>query len=160
MLVTMTAQMGRIVFCGAAAHLGSWRLMFEVSRAHTITHTHTPGRTLLNELSAFRRDRYLHNTQQTQETNIHASDGTRNRDSSNQAFADLGFRPHGHRVRRMNISIYIYTYTYTHTHVYIYTHTYRHTHTHKHTCLRARECLFACISLLFSWDLVSRHVLS
>jgi hypothetical protein len=39
------------------------RLIVEVSRSHTIrhTHTHTRGRTPLNEWSARRRGRYLHN---------------------------------------------------------------------------------------------------
>ena len=80
------------------------------TRTHTHTHIHTPGRTLLNEWSACCRGRYLHNTQQTQETNIHASDRIRNRDSSDQAAADLRLRLHGHRGRRMNIYIYIYIY--------------------------------------------------
>jgi len=39
--------------------------------------------------------RCLHNTQQTQETNIHALSGIRNRDPSNQAAADTGLRPRG-----------------------------------------------------------------
>ena len=41
--------------------------------------------------------RYLHDTQQTQETNIHALSGTRTRDPSNQAAADTDLRPHGQR---------------------------------------------------------------
>jgi hypothetical protein len=40
-------------------------------------HTHTHGRTPLNEGSARRRGRYLHNTQQTTETNIHVFKGMR-----------------------------------------------------------------------------------
>jgi hypothetical protein len=54
---------------------------FSVSRSHTIrhththTHTHTAGMTPLNEWSARHRRRYLNNTQQTQETNIHALSG-------------------------------------------------------------------------------------
>jgi len=38
---------------------------FRVSRSHTITHAHTPGRTPLNEWSASSRGRYLqtHNKQ-------------------------------------------------------------------------------------------------
>jgi hypothetical protein len=43
---------------------------------HTHTHTHTqPGRTPAKDLSARRRGRFLHNTQQTQETDIHALSG-------------------------------------------------------------------------------------
>ena len=51
------------------------RLIVEVSRSHTIryTHTHTTERIPLNEWSASRKGCYLHNKQQTQETNIHAS---------------------------------------------------------------------------------------
>jgi hypothetical protein len=37
--------------------------------------------------------RYLHNTQQTQEKNIHATDGTRTRNRSNQASSDRRLRP-------------------------------------------------------------------
>jgi hypothetical protein len=42
-------------------------LIFEVYISQTDTHTHTPthDRTSLNELSARRRGRYLHNAQQT-----------------------------------------------------------------------------------------------
>jgi len=44
---------------------------------HTIWHTntHTAGRTPLYEWSARPRGRYTHDTQQTQETNIHALSG-------------------------------------------------------------------------------------
>jgi hypothetical protein len=41
--------------------------------------------------------RYLHNTQQTQETNIHASSGIRTCDPSNQAASDIRLRLHGNR---------------------------------------------------------------
>jgi hypothetical protein len=80
------------------------RLILEVSISqtirHTHTHTHTLGRTPLNKWSARRRGRYLHNTQQTQQMNIHINSGIRTRDSSNQAASDLRLRPHGHRDRR------------------------------------------------------------
>ena len=75
------------------------RLIVEVSRPHTIRHTRTPGRTPLNEWSARRRGRYLHNTQQTHETNIHAPSGIQTRDPSKRTAADLRLRPHGHRDR-------------------------------------------------------------
>ena len=55
--------------------------------------THTPGSTPLNERAPRRRGRYVHNTQQTQETKIHALSGIRTRDPSNQATADLRLRP-------------------------------------------------------------------
>jgi hypothetical protein len=48
------------------------------------------GRTPQNERSARRRDRYLHNTQQTHEMNIHVLSGIRTSDPINRAVADLG----------------------------------------------------------------------
>ena len=69
------------------------RLIVEVSRPHAIsqththTHTHTAGSIPLNEGSARRRGRYLHSTQQAQDTNIHALSGIRTRDPSKQASA-------------------------------------------------------------------------
>ena len=74
---------------------------------HTHTHTHarthaqtkTHGRTRLNECSANLRYSYLHNTQQTQETNIHILRGIRTLDPSNLAAEDIRLRPSGHRDR-------------------------------------------------------------
>ena len=57
------------------------------------------GRTHLNEWSARHKDRYLHNTQQTQHTNTHAVSEIRTRDPSNRTTADLRLRTHGHRDR-------------------------------------------------------------
>ena len=74
---------------------GVGRHIVGVPRSHTIRHTHTPGRTPLNEWSARRRDRYVQHT--TKETNIHALSGIRTRDPFNYAFLDLRLRPHGHR---------------------------------------------------------------
>jgi hypothetical protein len=54
---------------------------------HTHTHTHTAGSIPLNEGSARRRGRYLHSTQQAQDTNIHALSDIRTRDPSKQASA-------------------------------------------------------------------------
>jgi hypothetical protein len=65
-------------------------LIVKVSR----THTHTPSRTALNEWSARPRGRYLHNTQQTKEKNIHALSAIQTRDPSNQVATDLRLRPH------------------------------------------------------------------
>jgi hypothetical protein len=45
-----------------SSNLGLGRLIFEVSRSHTFRHT-TLHRTHLEEGSARRRGRYLHNTQ-------------------------------------------------------------------------------------------------
>ena len=71
------------------------RLIVEVSRSHTIRHTHTLGRTPLNEWSARRRGRYLHHTQQTQEANNHGLSGIRTRNPTNRVAADLRLRPKG-----------------------------------------------------------------
>jgi len=68
------------------------------------THTHTAGKTPLNECSARHRSRYLHTTQQTQVTNIHTLSGIRIRDPRNQAAADLRLRPHSHRDRPLAIT--------------------------------------------------------
>ena len=53
----------------------------------------------MNELSARRRAHYIHNTQQTQGTNIHALSGIRTRNPSKRAAVDLRLRPHSHRDR-------------------------------------------------------------
>jgi len=76
---------------------------------HTKLDTQTPGRTPLNERSARLRGRYLHNTQQTKQTNIHALSGIRTRDPNNRAAEDLRLRPHSHRDRlNFNYGSYYY----------------------------------------------------
>ena len=55
---------------------------------HTQLDTYVPGWSLLDEWSARRRDLYLHNTQQTHQTKIHARDGIRTRNPSNEAALD------------------------------------------------------------------------
>jgi hypothetical protein len=50
----------------------------------------------LNEWTSCHRGHYLHNTQQTQETNIHALIRISTCDSSNQTAIELCFRLHGH----------------------------------------------------------------
>ena len=88
---------------------GLGRLIVEDSRSHTIrqthththTHTHTSGRTPLNEWSAHRRGGYLHNTQQTQQTNIHALSAIRTRDTSCQVVTHWYSRRHGLLDRRI-----------------------------------------------------------
>jgi len=57
-----------------------------------------PSRTPLKVWSAPRRGPYLHNVQQTQETNIHALSGIRTRNLNIQAPVDLLLRPHDQRV--------------------------------------------------------------
>jgi hypothetical protein len=56
------------------------------------THTHTYGNTPLNERSVRLTDRYLHNTERTQETNIHALRGIRTHDPSNRVASYLRLR--------------------------------------------------------------------
>jgi len=70
-------------FCKAAAQIGPRQLRFKVYRLHEIRNT--DGRSPLNDLSARRRGRYLHKTQQTQETNIHALCENRTCDPRNHA---------------------------------------------------------------------------
>jgi hypothetical protein len=50
----------------------------------------------LNEWTCCHRGHYLHNTQQTEETNIHVFNRSLTFDSSNQTATDLCFRLHGH----------------------------------------------------------------
>jgi hypothetical protein len=79
---------------------------------HTQLDRHTAGSTPLNEGSARRRARYLHNTQQKQQTNIHALSWIRTRDPSNRAAADPRLRPHSRRDRlNFNYSSY-YNFSY------------------------------------------------
>ena len=63
------------------------RFFVEVSRIHT----DTSGKTLLNEWSASRRSHYLHNTHQTQETNIAALTGTGTCNPRNRAAPVIRF---------------------------------------------------------------------
>jgi len=60
---------------------------------------HTAGRTLLKAGSDRRSGRYVHNTQQTQETNIHALCRIRTHYPKNRATADLRLGPQGYRNR-------------------------------------------------------------
>jgi hypothetical protein len=83
------------IFVAQQPKSGPGHLIVEVSTHHT----HTLGRTPLNELSAHCRGRYLHNTQQPQEMNIHALSGIRTCDPSNQAASYIRLRPHDHRDR-------------------------------------------------------------
>jgi hypothetical protein len=75
--------------------LGLDCLIVEISGSHIIRHT--PSRTPLYEWSARHRDRYPHNTKQTQEKNIHSLIGIRTSDTSNRGVAGLHLRPHGQR---------------------------------------------------------------
>jgi len=72
-------------------------LIVKVCRSHSWTLT--THRTPLNQWSARRRGHYLHNTQQTKETNIYALSKTGTRFSSYQAAASLRIRWHDHKGR-------------------------------------------------------------
>jgi hypothetical protein len=80
-----------------------FRLLDHIQVDHTqldtLTHTRARGRAPLNESPTRRKGRYLHNTQQTQETNILALSWIRTRHPNSQATADLRLRPRSHRDR-------------------------------------------------------------
>jgi hypothetical protein len=95
-----------VTFLSSVAQLsksGLGHFIVGVSRSHTHIHTHThththkPDRTPLNERSGRRRGRYLQNTQQTQQMNMHAVSRirTRNprrpRDALDRAATEIGF---------------------------------------------------------------------
>jgi hypothetical protein len=85
---------GDTSFHGAWAHSGPRP---PHCRGFTITLRHTAhGRTPLDEWSVRRRDRYLYNTQHSQETDIHAPGGIRSRNPSKRTAADPRLRPRGH----------------------------------------------------------------
>ena len=64
-----------------------------------LDHIYKHGRTPLDEWSACSSRRYLHNTQQTQQTNIHVLSEIRTPGPSNRASAEPRRRPRGHRQR-------------------------------------------------------------
>jgi hypothetical protein len=72
-------------------------MLLDRYRSLSLSLTHTPGRTPLNEWSQRRRGRYLHNTQQTQEKNIIVLSGIWTRNPSDQAAVDLRLRQYDHR---------------------------------------------------------------
>jgi len=77
------------------------------THTHPHTHTHTASWTPLNKWPACRRGRYLHNTQQTRETNIQALSGILTHNPSKREAADRRLRPHGHhRTEQLVISRY------------------------------------------------------
>ena len=57
------------------------------THTHTHTHTCTIGKTSLEKRSARRRDLYLHNTQHSQQTDIHVPGWIRTRNPSKRAAA-------------------------------------------------------------------------
>ena len=81
-----------IFLYSATTQLGLGRLTVQVSTSHL----HTVGRSPLNEWPARHMSSYLHNTQQTQQTDIHALSGIRTHDPCTRAAADSCLWPHGH----------------------------------------------------------------
>jgi len=72
---------------------------------------HTPRRNSLNKESAGLRDHYLHNTQQIQETNIHAPSGIRTLDPNNQAASDIHLRLlHGNHDQGKIVLFYLFSF--------------------------------------------------
>ena len=81
-------------------------LRHTLTHTHTHRHTHTRSNTHLKDLSAGRKGSYLHNTQQTQGTNIHAYSGIRTRDLSNRVAADLRHSTNSRRNGRVRVNYY------------------------------------------------------
>ena len=109
---------------------------------HTQRRT-TVGKTPLDEWSARRRDLYLttHNTQHSQQTNIHAPDGIRTHDLSRRAATDLHLRPRGHCDRHIQYYIHIFTHKNMYKCIHMLANTYlktdRRIRTTTHTCPKA-----------------------
>jgi hypothetical protein len=85
----------RNISCSSVTPEPNFVEVFSITDTHTHTHTytHTPVSTPLNGWSPRRRDRYLHNTQQNQQTNNHSLGAILTRDPSHQAAAYLCFTP-------------------------------------------------------------------
>jgi hypothetical protein len=67
------------------------------------THTHSVDSSQVGDHR--HRDRRLHNTQQTQQRNIHAFSGIRTPNLNSRVSEDIRLRPHGHRVRQCTIIV-------------------------------------------------------
>ena len=94
-----------VICYGATAHFGHSSPLFEVSWTYTIRQTLCGSP--LNEWSARRRVRCLHNTQLMQE-NVYAFSGIRTCDPSIRAVAGLCLRFHGHRNWKLNYLVVTY----------------------------------------------------
>ena len=73
--------------------------LFRSLWSHKIGHSHTAGRTPLNEWSARRRDLYLHITHTPHNRRRSIPFGIRISDCSDRTTADLRLRPYGHQNR-------------------------------------------------------------
>ena len=82
------------VFGATAPKLGQGLLIHEVSRSHTTTH-HSRQDSSRRVISASQR-LLLDNTQQSQQTDIHAPGGIRTHNLSRRAATDLRLRRRGH----------------------------------------------------------------
>jgi len=72
-------------------------IIIEVYRSCTVRHTHLVGLLWTGD-QPITEATYVHNTQQTQETNIHALIKFQTCDPSDQAAPNLCNRPHGHGI--------------------------------------------------------------
>jgi hypothetical protein len=85
--------------CGATAQQGPGRLICEVTRSHTIRHTHIPATapSKVAEAATY--------TTQTQETNVRIINGVRTRNLSSQADSDLRLRLHEHQYSLLSLTV-------------------------------------------------------
>jgi hypothetical protein len=84
---------------------GLGHLIIEASKSHTVRHTHTPGRTPLEEWAARHRGSTCTTHNKRKRQNIHAFNRIRTHDPSNQAAADLRLRPRCRRDQPSSISV-------------------------------------------------------
>lgn len=83
--------------------MGLGLLTAEVSRSHSNTHTHTLSTTPLNDWLVRHTDNLAGNTQQSQQTDIHAAGGIRTHKSSKREAANLILRPRGRQGRQVSL---------------------------------------------------------
>jgi hypothetical protein len=104
----MAWTMSTFLSVALQSNSGLGRLIFEGSRSHTHTRARAHARTVTSpdERSARRDSRYLHNTQQIQETNVYVLRGSRTLNTSHRAAADLYLRPLSHRDRSGQLYLY------------------------------------------------------
>jgi len=93
-----------IPFCLFLARQPPWvtassftRLLGYIQRSNAV------GRTSLDKWSARRRDLYMHNTQHSQQTFIHALGGIRTHNLCRWAVVNLRLRPRAHKDRKLSL---------------------------------------------------------